>query len=234
MKFLDQAKIYLKSGDGGAGCCAFRREKFIEFGGPNGGNGGRGGDVVFEAVPNLNTLIDFRYTQHFRAENGHHGAGRDMTGAKGQDLIIKAKGKTDNAFSGNLQLLLIDTTNNGWEMIADLVECYLDTPADTDFEIVYPITLTSDMQALADTRFQFQYNPSYLDEDLTFTQFDCELMDEYKPTSAKTKHVILKTCEGGIQVTLKRFEGETWKPSILFEDLNLFNLISKLAFTNSL
>lgn len=89
MKFLDQAKIYLKSGDGGAGCCAFRREKFIEFGGPNGGNGGRGGDVVFEAVPNLNTLIDFRYTQHFRAENGHHGAGRDMTGAKGQDLIIK-------------------------------------------------------------------------------------------------------------------------------------------------
>lgn len=89
MKFLDQAKIYLKSGDGGNGCCAFRREKYIEFGGPNGGNGGRGGDVVFEAVPNLNTLIDFRYRQHFKAERGHHGEGSDCTGAKGQNLIIK-------------------------------------------------------------------------------------------------------------------------------------------------
>lgn len=89
MKFLDQAKIYLKSGDGGNGCCSFRREKYIEFGGPNGGNGGRGGDVIFEAVPNLNTLIDFRYRQHFKAERGHHGEGSDCTGAKGQNLIIK-------------------------------------------------------------------------------------------------------------------------------------------------
>lgn len=89
MKFLDQAKIYLKSGDGGNGCCAFRREKYIEFGGPNGGNGGRGGDVIFEAAPNLNTLIDFRYRQHFKAERGHHGEGSDCTGAKGQNLIIK-------------------------------------------------------------------------------------------------------------------------------------------------
>ena len=89
MKFLDQAKIYLKSGDGGNRCCAFRREKYIEFGGPNGGNGGRGGDVIFEAVPNLNTLIDFRYRQHFKAERGHHGEGSDCTGAKGQNLIIK-------------------------------------------------------------------------------------------------------------------------------------------------
>ena len=89
MKFLDQAKIYLKSGDGGNGCCAFRLEKYIEFGGPNGGNGGRGGDVIFEAVPNLNTLIDFRYRQHFKAERGHHGEGSDCTGAKGQNLIIK-------------------------------------------------------------------------------------------------------------------------------------------------
>lgn len=89
MKFLDQAKIYLKSGDGGNGCCSFRREKFIEFGGPNGGNGGRGGDVIFEAVPNLNTLIDFRYRQHFKAERGHHGEGRDCTGRKGQNLVIK-------------------------------------------------------------------------------------------------------------------------------------------------
>ena len=89
MKFLDQAKIYLKSGDGGNGCCAFRREKYIEFGGPNGGNGGRGGDVIFEAVPNLNTLIDFRYRQHFKAERGHNGEGKDRFGRKGENLIIK-------------------------------------------------------------------------------------------------------------------------------------------------
>lgn len=89
MKFLDQAKIFLKSGDGGNGCVAFRREKYIEFGGPNGGNGGRGGDVIFEAVPNLNTLIDFRYRQHFKAEKGRNGAGRDCTGAKGESLVIK-------------------------------------------------------------------------------------------------------------------------------------------------
>ena len=89
MKFLDQAKIYLKSGDGGSGCCSFRREKYIEFGGPNGGNGGRGGDVIFEAVPNLNTLIDFRYRQHFKAERGHNGEGKDKFGRKGENLIIK-------------------------------------------------------------------------------------------------------------------------------------------------
>ena len=89
MKFLDQAKIYLKSGDGGNGCCSFRREKYIEFGGPNGGNGGRGGDVIFEAVPTLNTLIDFRYRQHFKAERGHNGEGKDKFGRKGENLIIK-------------------------------------------------------------------------------------------------------------------------------------------------
>ena len=89
MKFLDQAKIYLKSGDGGSGCCSFRREKYIEFGGPNGGNGGRGGDFIFEAVPNLNTLIDFRYRQHFKAERGHNGEGKDKFGRKGENLIIK-------------------------------------------------------------------------------------------------------------------------------------------------
>ena len=85
MKFLDQAKIYLKSGDGGAGAVAFRREKFIEFGGPDGGDGGRGGDVVIEAVANLNTLIDYRYQQHFRAENGHHGMGANRTRRRRQD-----------------------------------------------------------------------------------------------------------------------------------------------------
>jgi GTP-binding protein len=89
MKFLDQAKIYLRSGDGGDGVIAFRRERFIEFGGPDGGTGGRGGDIVFEAVPNLNTLIDFRYTQHFRARKGGNGAGSDKTGAGAQDVRIR-------------------------------------------------------------------------------------------------------------------------------------------------
>src|SRR5271154_4593732 len=89
MKFLDQAKIYLKSGDGGDGVTAFRREKFIEFGGPDGGDGGRGGDIVFEAALNLNTLIDFRYQQHFKAERGIDGAGRNAAGRNGKDMVIK-------------------------------------------------------------------------------------------------------------------------------------------------
>ena len=89
MKFLDQAKIYIKAGDGGKGCVSFRREKFIEFGGPNGGDGGDGGSVYFEAVENLNTLIDFRYQQHFKAQKGQQGMGSEMTGYKGEDLIIK-------------------------------------------------------------------------------------------------------------------------------------------------
>ncbi|MDQ2805252.1 MAG: GTPase ObgE [Pseudomonadota bacterium] len=89
MKFLDQAKIYLRSGDGGDGVVAFRREKFLEFGGPDGGDGGKGGDVAFEAVGNLNTLIDFRYTQHFRAKKGGNGAGSDKTGAGASDVVIK-------------------------------------------------------------------------------------------------------------------------------------------------
>ena len=83
MKFLDEAKIFVKSGDGGAGCLSFRREKYVEFGGPDGGDGGRGGDVFVEAVEGLNTLIDFRYRQHFKAERGQHGRGRNMTGAAG-------------------------------------------------------------------------------------------------------------------------------------------------------
>lgn len=89
MKFLDQAKIYIKAGDGGKGCVSFRREKFIEFGGPNGGDGGDGGSVYFEAVDNLNTLIDFRYQQHFKAQKGQQGMGSEMTGYKGKDLVIK-------------------------------------------------------------------------------------------------------------------------------------------------
>ena len=89
MKFLDEAKVYVKSGDGGAGCVSFRREKYVEFGGPDGGNGGRGGDVWVEAVEGLNTLIDFRYRQHFKAARGAHGRGKDMTGAGGKDAVIR-------------------------------------------------------------------------------------------------------------------------------------------------
>ncbi|QHI95731.1 GTPase ObgE [Aristophania vespae] len=88
MKFLDQAKIYIRSGDGGDGVIAFRREKYIEFGGPDGGDGGRGGHIYFRAVPSLNTLIDFRYTQHFRARKGGNGAGSNRTGAAAEDIII--------------------------------------------------------------------------------------------------------------------------------------------------
>src|SRR5246127_1750920 len=89
MHFLDQAKIFVRSGAGGPGAVSFRREKFIEFGGPDGGDGGKGGDIVFEAVPGLNTLIDFRYTQHFRAPRGKGGSGSNRTGAGGEDLIIR-------------------------------------------------------------------------------------------------------------------------------------------------
>ena len=110
MKFLDQAKIYLKSGDGGRGCVAFRREKYIEFGGPNGGDGGKGGSVWFIAVENLNTLIDFRYQQHFKAQNGQHGMGSEMSGAKGEDLIIKVPVGTEIV------------ADDGQTVIADMVE----------------------------------------------------------------------------------------------------------------
>jgi GTP-binding protein len=89
MKFLDQAKIYLRSGDGGDGVVAFRREKFIEFGGPDGGDGGKGGDIIFEAAQNLNTLIDFRYSQHFRGKKGGNGAGSDRTGAGAPPVVIR-------------------------------------------------------------------------------------------------------------------------------------------------
>ena len=89
MKFLDQVKVYVRSGDGGGGSVSFRREKFIEYGGPDGGDGGRGGDVWIEAVEGLNTLIDYRYQQHFKAETGIHGMGRNRHGAKGEDVILK-------------------------------------------------------------------------------------------------------------------------------------------------
>src|ERR1700753_112534 len=94
MKFLDEAKVYIRSGDGGNGCVAFRREKFIEFGGPSGGNGGRGGDVVIEGVDGLNTLIDYRYQQHFKAQKGVNGMGKDRHGAAGKSIVLKVPGGT--------------------------------------------------------------------------------------------------------------------------------------------
>jgi GTPase len=116
MKFLDQAKITIKSGDGGAGCISFRREKFIEFGGPDGGNGGKGGDVYFEVADDLNTLIDFRYTQHFRAKNGMHGMGRNRTGADGDDIIIRVPVGTE-VLDEDGETLLLDLTEVGQRIL---------------------------------------------------------------------------------------------------------------------
>lgn len=112
MKFLDQAKVFLKSGDGGAGSVSFRREKFVEYGGPNGGNGGRGGDVWVEAVEGLNTLIDYRYQQHFKAETGHHGMGKDRDGARGADAVLRVPVGTQ-VFDDSRELLLADMTAVG-------------------------------------------------------------------------------------------------------------------------
>jgi GTP-binding protein len=110
MKFLDEARIHLKSGDGGAGAVSFRREKFIEFGGPDGGDGGRGGDVILEAVPNLNTLIDYRYRQHFKAEKGHHGMGANRSGAAGAPVVLRVPVGTQVLDEENARLLLDLTT----------------------------------------------------------------------------------------------------------------------------
>ena len=112
MQFLDQCKIYLKSGDGGRGAASFRREKFIEFGGPDGGDGGKGGDIVFAAADNLNTLIDYRYRQHFRASAGRPGAGRERTGADGDDLVLPIPVGTQIMDAENRQVLA-DFTRSG-------------------------------------------------------------------------------------------------------------------------
>jgi len=112
MKFLDQAKIYIQSGDGGAGCVSFRREKYIEFGGPNGGDGGKGGSVYIEAVPNLNTLIDFRYHQHFKAQKGRNGMGSDKTGPKGEDIVIKVPVGTE-VLADDQETLIVDMLEPG-------------------------------------------------------------------------------------------------------------------------
>lgn len=113
MHFLDQAKIFLRSGAGGPGAVSFRREKFIEFGGPDGGDGGKGGDIVLEAVPGLNTLIDFRYTQHFRAPRGKGGAGSNRTGAGGGDLVVKVPVGTQVLADDEERSLLADLTEEG-------------------------------------------------------------------------------------------------------------------------
>jgi GTP-binding protein len=112
MKFLDEAKVYIRSGDGGNGCVAFRREKFIEFGGPNGGDGGKGGDVIVEAVDGLNTLIDYRYQQHFKAKNGGGGMGKDRHGANGGDVVLKVPAGTQ-VYEEDGETLLADLTEVG-------------------------------------------------------------------------------------------------------------------------
>ncbi len=125
MKFLDQAKIYIRSGNGGAGSVSFRREKFIQYGGPDGGDGGRGGDVWIEAADGLNTLIDFRYQQHFRAGTGHHGQGRQMHGAKGEDVVLRVPVGTQvldedketvllDMDHAGMRELLLSGGNGGW------------------------------------------------------------------------------------------------------------------------
>ena len=116
MKFLDEAKVYIRSGDGGNGCVAFRREKFIEFGGPNGGNGGRGGDVIVEVADGLNTLIDYRYQQHFKAQKGVNGMGSDRHGAAGKDIVLKVPLGTQ-IFDEDRETLIHDFTKVGEKFV---------------------------------------------------------------------------------------------------------------------
>ena len=113
MQFLDQAKIYLQSGKGGNGCVSFRREKYVEFGGPDGGAGGKGGDIIFEGCSSLNTLIDFRYKQHFKAKKGTDGSGKNCNGAKGQDIIIKVPIGTQVISDTDKESILLDITKEG-------------------------------------------------------------------------------------------------------------------------
>ena len=117
MHFLDQAKIYLKSGGGGQGAVSFRREKYEQYGGPDGGNGGKGGDIIFETIQGLNTLIDFRYTQHFKARRGGGGAGKNRTGAGGGDLVIKVPIGTQVLADDDERTLLADLTEAGQRVV---------------------------------------------------------------------------------------------------------------------
>jgi len=117
MHFLDQAKIFLRSGGGGPGAVGFRREKFLQYGGPDGGNGGKGGDIIFEAVAGLNTLIDFRYMQHFKASRGGHGMGNDRTGASAEDLVIRVPVGTQIISDGGEDEVLADFTEVGQRVV---------------------------------------------------------------------------------------------------------------------
>ncbi len=116
MKFLDEAKVYLKSGDGGAGCVSFRREKYVEFGGPDGGDGGRGGDIVFRCAADLNTLIDFRYRQHFKASTGGHGMGKNRTG-KSADAVTLVVPPGTQVLDEDRETVLADLTEPGQELV---------------------------------------------------------------------------------------------------------------------
>jgi len=116
MKFLDQAKVYVRSGDGGAGAVSMRREKYIEFGGPDGGDGGRGGDVIVECVDGLNTLIDFRYQQHFKAKTGNHGMGENRTGARGKPSILRVPLGTQ-ILGEDKETLIADMTEVGQKFV---------------------------------------------------------------------------------------------------------------------
>ncbi len=117
MKFQDKAKIYVKSGDGGSGCMAFHRERSVQYGGPSGGDGGKGGSVIFKAYPNLNTLIDFRFQQHFKGETGHHGEGKQRTGANGNNLVLKVPTGTV-ILAEDDKTELADLSNDGEEFLA--------------------------------------------------------------------------------------------------------------------
>ena len=117
MKFLDQARVTVRSGDGGAGCVSFRREKFIEFGGPDGGDGGRGGDVVVECASGLNTLIDFRYQQHFKAKTGMHGMGKNRAGGRGADVVLKAPEGTQVFDEEDMETPLADLKSPGERVV---------------------------------------------------------------------------------------------------------------------
>ena len=116
MKFLDECKIFIRSGNGGGGAVSFRREKYIEYGGPDGGDGGKGGDVILECVDGLNTLIDYRYSQHFKAETGHHGMGSQRTGGAGKDVVLRLPRGTQ-VFAEDNETLLVDLTELGQRVV---------------------------------------------------------------------------------------------------------------------
>src|SRR3978361_815552 len=116
MKFLDEAKVMIRSGNGGAGCVSFRREKFIEFGGPDGGDGGRGGDVIVECVSDLNTLVDFRYQQHFKGKTGGHGMGKNRAGGRGADALLRVPAGTQ-IFEEDGETLVADLTEVGERVV---------------------------------------------------------------------------------------------------------------------